>query len=233
MSRVIRILALVCVATSMFFGCASKSVFVYDRPEMKATAAPGRVLLCRETADVRTDRDLDSVYEKETIVEVRTIIEEEMMSTGLFEKVVWTAAGRESQESVKPAGNQLVLDTSLNDLKWEVPGYESILAISFVTTFATGAIGGLIYGFTDADVNGMSRLTARLVDPSSGKTLLDKQYTGKHATSKVKFSCDTPDTKAEVAGKALKHAMEQLKVDLHSALRDGEPAAGAVSEKKE
>ena len=226
-------LTIVCAVMSMLFGCASKSVFLYDRPEVKADATSGRVLLCRETNDVRTDREMDAVYEKETMGEVRTVIEQEMLSTGLFEKVVWTGKGQKIEETFKPSSNQLVLDTSLGELKWEVPGYENILAVAFGLTFATGAIGGVIYGFTDADVNGSSRLAARLVDPSSGKTILDKEYIGKHATSKVKFDCDTSDTKAEVAGKALKHAMEQFKTDVHTALRASGPLSGAASEKKE
>ena len=227
MSKKVFSLVLICVVMSMSLGCAEKSVFLYDRPEMKAGPASGRILLCRETTDARVDREIDNAYEKETIPEVRNVIEQEMLSTGLFEKVVWTTNGQMSEKNLK-SGSWLALDTSLDELKMEVPDRATIQALAFVISMATGGLGGVIYGLTPTDVDGTSKFTARLVALSSGKTLLDKKYRGKHTMSKTKFTCDSPGTQAEVAGKALKQAMEQFKADVSNSVRDEGSAAETV-----
>jgi hypothetical protein len=214
---------------SIFVGCATKSAFIYDRPEMKGGVASGRVLVCGETVDNRAEHDLDKVYEGDTLEQVRMSIEQEMMSTGLFEKVVWAKTSRESEESPKTSGRQFFLNTSLNELKWEVPGYQALQTKAFVAGFATGLVGGLIYGATSTDVNGASRLTVQFSDRTSGKLLIDKEYTGSYKTTKAKLKCDSNDTKAEVAGKALKDAMEQFKADILKTLANAGTATEAAS----
>jgi hypothetical protein len=211
-------MALVFVTLATLFGCATKSAFVYERPEIKGGATTGRVLLCKGTQDTRQERSLDTVYEGDTLEHVRQIIEQEMMSTGLFEKVVWTKTEAGSEDGYKASGNRFSLDTALNDLRWEVPGYDALQTKAFIAGLATGLVGGLVYGATSTDVNGASKVSARLVDLSAGKALVDKEYVGSFKTTKAKMSCDTSETKAEVAGKALKDAMEQLKADVTKAL---------------
>ncbi len=103
---------------------------------------------------------------------------------------------------------------TLEEMKWEVPNYDRILATAFVTSLLTGGVGGVIYGSTKVDVYGDTTLKIKIIEQDTGKILIDKDYKAHIKERKAKLSCDTSTTKSEICGKSLKAAMELFKIDL-------------------
>ena len=131
-------------------------------------------------------------------------MEEEIRSTGLFEKVVLIPEDQAGNETyLKEQNVTLLMGLSLKQFKWEVPNYGAKSAGAFAAGFAGGLVGGVIYGSIRTDVYGDTVLKINLSDLNSGKTLIDKEYTGHCAERRALLECDTPKTKATVAGTSL------------------------------
>lgn len=194
------------------YGCATKTAFIYDHPDLAKAQTGTRLIAVKPVADEREDANLDAIYENDVRIDIGKAIADELNSTGLFREVVLLdpQAGEDDIRALSP---DLVLTPALCQLLWEVPNYNDVVAKTFAISILTGGIGGAIYGSTGIDVKGHAQLEITLVD-ANGDTLLEKKYTGLEQREFIKLSCDTPETKATVAGKALKICLEELKADL-------------------
>jgi len=197
------------------FGCGPAK-FVYKSPEIESPKGSGLVLAYRNVEDQREDRKIDEAYKsKNPVKDVERIIEEEIRSTGLFEKVFLVSEEQLNDQSYLKENNvRFLMGSVLKELKWEVPKYGAKVTGAMAATFLTGLIGGLIYGSINTDVNGNIILKVSVTDVSTGKLYIDKEYVGRCTERKAMLSCDTPETKATVVGNSLKSAMDQFKSDL-------------------
>lgn len=206
-------LVLVC-SILLTCGCAAKSKFVYDQPVEHAGKGTGSIVAALgQISDKRTsEKEIDKYYDGEPLKDIQSMLENELLSTNLFERVVTvTDAGAGVKADV-------IIDPSLTRLDWEVPDYEALKRKAFVTSLLTGGVGGAIYGSTDTDVYGDSGIQLRVTEQATGKVLLDKSYSGHHEEKMVKFKCDIPETRVAMAGKSLRKAIEAIKSDLREVL---------------
>lgn len=200
-------------------GCSTK--FIYQSPEMKPPESTGITFAYAKVEDERDDREIDAVYENEDpLQDIVRIIEEEVRSTGLFERVLLIPEDQIDNDAYLKENNVEFLMTSfLRKFKWTVPDYEEKLSFAFVAGFLGGIVGGVIYGCIPTDVYGDTVLDIAVKDMNSGGWLIDKEYVGHCNERKILFACDSPGTKATVGGIALKMVMEEFKADLAEAVR--------------
>jgi hypothetical protein len=200
-------------------GCSTK--FIYKSPEIKPPELTGIAFVYAKVEDRREDRKIDEVYEnKEPLQDIIRIIEEEVKSTGLFERVLLISEDKMNNDAYLKENNIAFLMTSfLKEFRWTVPNYDTKVGIIFATTLFGGVMGGLIYGSFFTDVYGDTVLNVTMKDISSGRLLIDKEYVGHCTERKAILSCDSPEMKATVAGSSLKMVMEEFKADLIEAVK--------------
>jgi len=202
----------------VLMSCASAK-FSYELPPAPSMQEGEKVIATRNVQDERADKSIDAIYERNPFEDINSIVKEEVMSTGLFKDILIVPDERWSDHDYLRQNNvDLVLDMSVKKLMWEVPNYDQIITTAFVTSLFTLGIGGLIYGSTSTDVYGHVLINAKLIDPETGKTLIDKDYIGTYKDTMAKLSCDTPGTKSKVIGSSFKNCMNKFKADLESAV---------------
>lgn len=196
-------------------GCSTK--FVYDHPpacndvkDYQAIAALASV------QDERTQRVIDRIYEENPIQDIDIIFKEELMSTGLFTHVI----PFENRDSTKDIEADIIVFPNLLHMDWEVPNYDQICTTAFVLGLFTGIVGGTIYGCTDTDVYGDTTLHIKTIDSKTGEILIDQEYAGHCESEKLKFTCDSLDTKATSVGDSLEAAIDKFKADLIETLSE-------------
>jgi hypothetical protein len=195
-------------------GCATKSKFVHDRPLEQPDKGKGSIVAALTPInDQRFDGKLiDDYYDGSLLADTQSMLERELLGTGLFEKVFTVTA---ADKGVKA---DVTVEPTLTGLEWKVPGYDALRVKAFLAGFLTGLVGGTIYGCTDTDVYGDSSMHLRVTEQATGKVLLDRDYSGHHEEEIMKFKCDTPTTKVAMAGKSLQKTMAAMKADLRDAL---------------
>jgi len=200
-------------------GCSTQ--FIYKHPVAKPPESPGIVLAYKMIEDQRADQTIDKIYEsKQPIQDIAKVIEEEIKSTGLFAKVLLIPEDLVNSETFLKENNVALLTTPiLKDFKWLVPNYDIKIGVIAPVVFCCGVIGGVIYGFFPTDVSGDTVLKISVTDLKSTDLLIDKEYVGHFAEREILFNCDTPTTKATVAGKSLEAAMAEFKADLVAAVK--------------
>jgi hypothetical protein len=206
----------------LLLGCAPTK-FIYNTPGITRPSLDGTglVLAMKTTEDQRTDRGIDESYEnKKPLEDIECIIEQEIKSTGLFEKVIHVSDEQANGEAFLLESNiTQLMSSQLKELRWEVPSYETKTAIAFIAGLLGGLVGGAIYGSVPTDVYGDSRIFVNLKDARSGTILIAKEYSARCTERRALFTCDTPKTKATVAGNSLKTIMEEFKADLVQAIK--------------
>jgi len=211
-------IAIVALLASVLSGCAAPAQFSYDHPQTTASTPGMPTLAVADLIDQRAGpSEIDNAYVDDPVDEIDDILEEELLSTGLFGEVVRVQA----DEDISLTKPDLLMTAELLEIQWEVPDYDAIVAKAFTTSLLTGGIGGVFYGSTETDVYGDTLLHVRVVDFGTGQVLLDNSYAGHSEERMAKLQCDTPSTKALMVGKALKLAMEQLKADLSTVANRG------------
>lgn len=203
--------ALAIILLVVFCGCgATKLPFTYTYSS-RETPTGDVVVALQGIRDNRTDREIDKIYANSPSNELNTILKEEISGTGMIKSVaVKESSG--SADDLRSSGANFVVIPILKELRWEVPGYDTIKTLAFTTSFLTGGVGGMIYGSTSTDVYGIAELSIRVVDVNSAD-VLDKAYTGRIEDRKAKLVCDTPGTKSEMVGRALKEAVDKFRAD--------------------
>ena len=204
---------------SLFLGgCATQ--FIYQSPVAKPLESPGIVLAYKMIEDRRPYRAIDEIYEnKQPLQDIVKVMEEEIRSTGLIEKVLLIPEDQIDNVTFLKENNVSLLTTPiLKDFRWWVPHYNAKTTAFLIAGSCVG-VGALIYGFFPTDVNGDTVLKISVTDLKSGDLLVDKEYVGHFTERKILFNCDTPTTKATVAGKSLEAAMAEFKKDLIEAVR--------------
>lgn len=209
---------LICIGL-IVSGCAGKSKFVTDRLTGPVETGRGKIVaLLAPVADQRAvKQEFDKVYDGNPANDIQFILEKDLLSTNLFDKVITVS---EASQSV-PA--DVVIEPTLQVLKWEVPDYDALLQRVFFVSMLTGGIGGVIYGSTDTDVHGYAAMHFRVMNVAKD-TILDKSYEGHHQEQMAKMRCDTPDTKVRMTGESLKKVLQQLDSDLRGLLGTAKPA---------
>lgn len=204
---------------ALLTGCSTK--FIYKSPEVKQPEPTGIAFAYTKLEDRRDDRKIDEVYEnKNPLQDIVKIIEEEVRSTGLFERVLLIPEDQLGNDAyLKEKNVEFLMTSFLKEFKWTVPHYDAKLGVAFVVGFLGGLVGGLIYGSFPTDVYGDTVLNINLKDISSGKLLIDKEYVGHCTERRALLSCDSAKTKATVAGISLKMVIEEFKVDLIEAVK--------------
>ena len=212
-----------CVLLTLFVvGCATKSEFLYDHPNITENSPSGLVAACEKLQDKRQKPcKLDKIYYADPIEEIGKIIQQEIVSTGLFVQVIQLSEGdTKVSEGGLHGDADLLVSAKLREMNWIVPNYAAMLGKTFGVSVLTGGIGGLIYGSTETDVYGDAKISIKVVDLQFNRTLLDKDYVG-HAEEKMKkLACDTPSAKARMVGEAIKGIMQQFKEDLSRAVQE-------------
>lgn len=201
--------------------CATKTPFLYNHPAISANPS-GTITISLEKLDDRRQGDtgIDAIFEQQPVEEIDRIIEHEMMSTGLFKRVVrLDPKAANTPQSTESSPIDLHADLDLLMLQWECPDGDEIAATTVLLSALTGAVGGLIYGCTETYVVGTAHMDLKLTDVKTGELVFEKTYMAdyNHPCSKMKF--DLPSTKAESIAGSVYMIMQEFKADLNSLLK--------------
>lgn len=218
--RKLNVLILFGLTLALFAGCSTKIRFVYPSPEIKPPDPTRIIFAYAKVEDRRENRKIDDVYENNNPLQaIVKIIEEEVRSTGVFEKVLLVPEDQRDKDAYLKENNvEFLMSTSLKEFKWTVPNYGLKVGLVFATTLL-GGIPGVAIGLVRTDVYGDTVMNITVKELSSGRLLIDKEYVGHYNERKMLFTCDNPATKATVGGTSLKTVMEEFKADLTEAVR--------------
>ena len=198
-----------CLLALTVSGCVTKQPLPFEYSAARPAQAGGSHLTLAPMKDGRTAKNtMDKVLDVPACID--TALERELNNSGLFQQV-------ELKSDPKQSGG-LLLQTSLNELAWEVPNYKSIVGTAFTVSLLTGGIGGMAYGSTETDVYGHAKVRFILSQEGSPEILLDREYSANSKARKAKLNCDTPATYREMAAKALRDVYNQFKADLDKIL---------------
>jgi hypothetical protein len=216
MKKIIKFILLILTSCVLLVGCAGKSKFIYEYPEAKPNDSSKIVLGYSPLRDERVDQSIDEAFEnKRPVGDINTVIEKELMSTGLFSNVVLIPSDRLHDGTyLKENRINHLLTGQLKEFRWEVPGYKEKTDAIYIMGFLFGGIGAVLYGCTPTDVNGMSTLKITVVDLDTNRPVIDKEYRGQWTERKTLLACDSGTAKATVGGNSLKNLMDQFKKDL-------------------
>lgn len=195
-------------------GCVSKGKFVMDDPLSRPTEnSKGRIVaLLTPVADQRPDKqELDKIYDGDISKDIQLILQKNLLGTNIFDNVI---AVPEAGQGVQAA---FVIEPTLQILKWEVPGYESMVNKVFIVSLFTGGLGGMIYGSTDIEVKGKAAMHFRVTN-TANNSIWEKSYESSYQEQKAKMVCDTPETKVRITRESLDKIFQSLDSDLKDLL---------------
>lgn len=198
-------------------GCVSTKPLPYEFSQAAPVPSQGPEVTVRPTKNARPVKDnMDKVLKVPDCLD--SVLVKELEGAGVFKKVTLNTNGI--------AADQYLLEPTLVDLRWEVPDYGRKVATAFTISLLTGGLGGVGYGSTGTDVFGHVTLRVKLTDTRRQWVILERDYEATAKDNRSKFSCDTPNTYREMAARALKVAIEDLKKDLWKLQNADENAAG-------
>ena len=212
MRFILKSLLPICFLMLFMGGCATtKTSFRYDNTINNKPIISNLSLAVAYPKDDRIpNKRIDKMWDNDPIIEIDRIIKEEIKSTGLFREIV-------------PMDNnccRIILYTTLKELAWEVPNYDKLLRNTFMISFLTGGVGGIIYGNTDTDFYGKVRIRLVLADKDYKSNMLDKEYYYRAEEKVTKFKTDSAEERAKIIGIAFKHVIEQFKEDLDKVIKE-------------
>jgi hypothetical protein len=197
------------VVASLLTGCARQR-FGYPLPASAAPNPTGKAAEILAISDVRTNRQIDEALVTNYLSQVAEVLTAELQSMGHLRSVFV-----QGTNSIRA---DLLVRTEMQRLEWEVPNYNTIIGITFFASLLTGGIGGIIYGSTSTDVNGMAVVRFEISDINPQRVIMSREFTGRHKERVSKLNCDSNETKARVASLAFRDAVEQLKAELRRVL---------------
>lgn len=211
----LKYLSVCCLFAVLLAGCSSSTQFIYPNTQASAPKSDGLVLVCKNLNDQRNNKDLDKSYTSNPVIDIQQILSNEALSTGLFKTVgIVTDEQSNNINYLKQEKVDFLMEATIKKLEWEVPNYDAKLTTTFVVSFLTGGIGGLLFTAIPTDVYGHSIISMKIIDVNTEAVYLDKEYIGKSEESIALLKSDFPETKATVAGNAVKICMDQFKADL-------------------
>ncbi len=196
------------LVVALLAGCG-RVPFAYRFPAA-VTKPDGPLVAMRPVMDRRTDKKVDDAVDGSVPELVGRAVGDEVASTGAVRQVV--DAGTRSLDALRGDGVTVVVEPTLEELAWEVPGHEAMVVTVFFLSMLTGGIGALIYGATSTDVLARARVTIRMVTTGEPREVTNT-YTGSVQESMSKLSCDSPSTVSSMAGKALADALRPFRND--------------------
>jgi hypothetical protein len=214
--RLISVIIFILAVLIIVGSCATTTQFVYEHPEIPPHSSQGTIVGLFSIDDQREDlKEIDNIYGEFPEESLNQIIEEELKSTGLFEQVlIIPEEMSDDNEYLNQTGVDIIVQTGLLEMKWEVPDYEDKLTKISAASFLGGLLGGMIYGSTTTEVWGDTKINFDLKDIESGEIVLEKDYEAHYVEEMALLECDTKKTKAYIVGKSLKMAIEEHKKDL-------------------
>ena len=196
-------------------GCVTKQPFEYNYANIETTSSPKFIVISSLISDQRSDRDIDEHFKVSVIHEVHQVLQNELKNTGLFLLFLSPETAEEPEKTVLlPTGDTVVLEVTLLDLRWEVPSYIAIKTTSLVIGFIATGVGAILYGGTDAEVNGHAEIHVKMTNAQTKEVLVESTYKGMVTETKTKLDCDTSETRVEIVIKALEDLMVKLRSDL-------------------
>ena len=158
---------------------------------------------------------LKEVFAGDPINKINNAILAEVKSTGLFDKVITISKDKIGDEQYLKKNNiNYVMTSTVEDIKWEVPGYKAMAAKGTAILLLTGVVGSAIYGTTPTKVNGTAKVKVKLVDVDTMTPRFERKYHGTHEETMPKNKCGTLKTKSSMMCKSLENALGKLKEDL-------------------
>lgn len=173
------------IAVFLGCGCVSQKPlpFAYGTPLPARASGPGLAVMTSES--VRPAKSVeDEVLKIPQCVDPVTV--KELQGVGLFSTVTLCTNSTPK--------NGYVLHSQLKELRWNVPNHDAMVTTTFIVSFFTGGIGGVIYGCTDTDVFGYADVHFRLENAQTRETVLDRDFKATEKRRTTKLSCDLPDT---------------------------------------
>lgn len=187
-------------------GCATQEPlpFAYSTPVPPAAGAPSLTVL---PTQIKRTGDENMMYDVLKLPEcLDPVLVKELEGSGLFSHVELKTNG------LPETG--WMLQCRIEELRWEVPGYNGMVGTMFVVSILTGGVGGVIYGCTDADVLGHAQAQFNLTSVPGNQELLNRDYAATNKETKIKLVCDTPTAYREAAAKSFKKVMDQFESDV-------------------
>lgn len=208
-SRAVLSLVVFCLVVGAA-GCAVRHRLPYPEATPRAGDAAGIVVVLEPVGDDRSDKTLDAILEKAPAEEVSAILAREISSLPGVGSVI---AGN----AEPPSGSHLVVTPSVRRLAWEMVAHDRAASTRLYVGVVSGVIGPLVHGATSIDVHGHAALAVvvRAVPPSD-RRVLEKEYAATANARVARLKSDLPETKAEMAARALQQVIEQFKADLSS-----------------
>lgn len=217
MRRVLLFTVLGCLA-----GCANRAPFTY--PDAAAPGAGGGVLVgaLHAVCDRRADRSIGEVYEGDVGSAVSAAMQREMLASGAFARIETLPAcvASPAVEELRAQGVDVLVQPSLDELRWELPGHADIAATAFAISLVAGAVGGVAYGLTDTEVFGRTAIQATVTDTRRGSSDT-RTWRGEVRATTDKMSADTEDTRRDMAARSFAAAMQAFRTDMQALANEG------------
>lgn len=205
-----------------FSGCATTTSFIYDYPKViNPVVTDLKIAISTPKDDRVPNQEVDKMWSSNPVEEIGKVIQDEVRSTGLFKEVVLIKKGEDEHIVLEKSCIQMILQPSVQELAWEIPNLKEQERKALVISILTGGIGGLAYGSGSTDFYGKAKLRIVLQDKETRKILLDKEYFSRAEEKMARLKTDSAEERARIIGKAVKHAIDQLKVDLEQIAKAG------------
>jgi len=198
----------VCIGILLLTGCAATNL-QYDLPQATNVAITDlKIAVAHPEAKRQPNKDVDKMWANEPSEEMQEVIQGEVKSTGLFRETISLAKDEE------PHDCQLILNTSLKELAWEIPNLKAQEGKMLVISALTGGLGGLAYGSGSTDFYGKAKMHIILKEMATGKVLIDKEYSSRVAKKMARLKTDSYEQRSKIIGEAVKQVMNEFKIDL-------------------
>jgi len=108
----------------------------------------------------------------------------------------------------------VLVQPSLDELRWVQPDHEQVATTAFATAVVAGdgAVGGVTAGLTGTEVFGRTEVQATSVDARHG-TSARRTYTGEVRETLDKMRADSEDIRCQMAARSFAAALQAFRVD--------------------
>jgi hypothetical protein len=197
-------------------GCTSRVPFSYPLAAVPRDAGGGSLVgAVHAVCDRRADRSIGDVYEGDVTVAISAAMRHEMLASGAFARVEALPGCIASPplEALRTQGIDVLVQPSLDELRWDQPDHDQVIATAVAIAVVAGAVGGVAYGLTDTEVFGRTEIQATIVDARHG-TSETRTYNGEVRETLDKMRADSADTRREMAARSFAAAMQAFRVDM-------------------
>jgi hypothetical protein len=199
-------------------GCAAPFNYVMPAPNL-IDAGPTCVVI--QPVIVSPDKETAKLFDADLDQTLFDILESELAASSRFGQTIRAISLSELDSRLHGMRDRevIVLQPRINSIRWFVANYEEHEKAVFRASLFGGVIGGIMYGSTKVDMEGITEVSINYSHPRSGR-VAQRTYTQKAVENMTLLDTDSHDRRRKLIEASVRSVMNDIRSDLKAVLEE-------------